>query len=150
MNFVEHVWDHIRSGQINNYPQPVALNMGLAYTVKLSDKKTNLFWLPFEYSGLVYRDTGYQVNVHPYYRGAIIEEIELSRGTDLHKPQTEEAFIKAIYMKSWEMHQLLQQDKYAYLQGSVPDYLTKMMYITDWLRYYNSVRVIGQQTSLTG
>ena len=143
MNFVEHIWDHIRSGHINNYPQPVALNMGLAYTVKLSDKKTNLIWLPFEFTGLAYIDMGQQVNVHPYYRGAVIEEIELSRGTDLHKPQTEEAFIRAIYMKSWEMHQLLQQEKYNSLQGNVPDYLMKMLYVADWLRYYNSTKMMG-------
>ncbi|MBD0382448.1 hypothetical protein ICC18_20225 [Paenibacillus sp. WST5] len=133
----------MRSGRINNYPQPVALNMGLAYTVKLNDKKTNLIWLPFEFTGLAYIDMGQLVNVHPYYRGAVIEEIELSRGTDLHKPQTEEAFIRTIYMKSWEMHQLLQQEKYEYLKGSVPDYLTKMLHITDWLRYYNSTKTLG-------
>jgi hypothetical protein len=138
MNFVEHIVGHLRSGVVNNYPQPIALNLGLAYTVKLEDRKTNLIWLPFEYSGLAYIDMGQQVNVHPYYRGVIIEEVELSRGTDLHKPQTEEAFIKAIFLKSWEMHQLLQQEKYADLQGSAPDFLTKMLYITDWLRYYNS------------
>ncbi|SDO69249.1 hypothetical protein SAMN04487897_11999 [Paenibacillus sp. yr247] len=138
MNFVENVADHLRSGLINNYPQPIALNLGLAYTVKLEDKKTNLIWLPFEYTGLAYIDLGQQVNVHPYYRGVIIEEIELSRGTDLYKPQTEEAFIKAIFLKSWEMHQLLQQEKYASLHGNAPDFLIKMLYITDWLRYYNS------------
>lgn len=143
MNFVEHVMDHLRSGVINNYPQPVALNMGLVYTVKLEDKKTNLIWLPFEYTGLAYVDMGRQVNVHPYYRGVIFEEIELSRGTDLHKPQTEEAFVKAVFLKSFEMHQLLQQEKYAYLQGSAPDFLTKMLYITDWLRYYNSMKTVG-------
>lgn len=143
MNFVEHVMDHLRSGVINNYPQPVALNLGLVYTVKLEDKKTNLIWLPFEYTGLAYVDMGRQVNVHPYYRGVIFEEIELSRGTDLHKPQTEEAFVKAIFMKSFEMHQLLQQEKYAYLQGNAPDFLTKMLYITDWLRYYNSMKTVG-------
>ncbi|TXK74817.1 hypothetical protein [Paenibacillus sp. N3.4] len=144
MNFVEHVGDHFRSGQINNYPQPVALNLGLVYTVKLNDKKTNLIWLPFEYTGLVYKDMGLQTNVYPYYRGAILEEVELSRGTDLHKPQTEEAFIKTLYMKSWEIHQLLQLEKYAALQGNVPDFLTKMLYITDWLRYYNSVKAVGK------
>ncbi|NEW08005.1 hypothetical protein GK047_18560 [Paenibacillus sp. SYP-B3998] len=143
MNFVEHVWDHLRTGQINNYPQPIALNLGLAYTVKLNDKKTNLFWLPFEYTGLAYIDLGQQVNVHPYYRGRIIEEIELSRGTDLHKPQTEDALIKAICMKSWEIHQLLQQEKYADLQGNVSDFLMKMLYVVDWLRYYNSVKMVG-------
>lgn len=143
MNFVEHVMDHLRSGVINNYPQPVALNMGLVYTVKLEDKKTNLIWLPFEYTGLAYVDMGRQVNVHPYYRGVIFEEIELSRGTDLHKPQTEEAFVKAVFLKSFEMHQLLQQEKYAYLQGNAPDFLTKMLYITDWLRYYNSMKTVG-------
>ncbi|MEW9701041.1 hypothetical protein [Paenibacillus sp. SI8] len=143
MNFVEHVWEHLRSRHINNYPQPIALNLGLVYTVKLADMKTNLFWLPFEYTGLAYIDLGQQVNIHPYYRGAIIEEIELSRGTDLHKPQTEEALIKAIYMKSWEMHQLLGQEKYEMLQGTVPDYLMKMMYMVDWLRYYNSVKLVG-------
>ncbi|WP_246294313.1 hypothetical protein [Paenibacillus planticolens] len=143
MNFVEHIMDHLRSGAINNYPQPVALNMGLAYTVKLEDKKTNLIWLPFEYTGLAYVDMGRQVNVYPYYRGVIFEEVELSRGTDLHKPQTEEAFVKALFLKSWEMHELLQQEKYAYLQGSAPDFLAKMLYITDWLRYYNSMQTVG-------
>ncbi|NOV01777.1 hypothetical protein GC097_17315 [Paenibacillus sp. LMG 31457] len=133
----------MRSGAINNYPQPVALNMGLAYTVKLEDKKTNLIWLPFEYTGLAYVDMGRQVNVYPYYRGVIFEEVELSRGTDLHKPQTEEAFVKALFLKSWEMHELLQQEKYAYLQGSAPDFLAKMLYITDWLRYYNSMQTVG-------
>ncbi|MBA2942765.1 hypothetical protein HZF08_31325 [Paenibacillus sp. CGMCC 1.16610] len=133
----------MRSGVINNYPQPVALNMGLVYTVKLEDKKTNLIWLPFEYTGLAYVDMGRQINVHPYYRGVIFEEVELSRGTDLHKPQTEEAFVKAVFQKSFEMHQLLQQEKYAYLQGSAPDFLTKMLYITDWLRYYNSMKTVG-------
>lgn len=143
MNFVEHIAGHLRSGQISNYPQPIALNLGLVYTVKLDDRMTNLIWLPFEYTGLAYIDMGQQVNVHPYYRGVIIEEIEISRGTDLHKPQTEEAFIKKIFSKSWEMHQLLQQEKYASLQGNVPDFLTKMLYITDWLRYYNSAKPVG-------
>ncbi|MBP1964722.1 hypothetical protein [Paenibacillus aceris] len=143
MNFVEYIMDHLRSGVINNYPQPVALNMGLAYTVKLEDRKTNLIWLPFEYTGLAYVDMGRQVNVYPYYRGVIFEEIELSRGTDLHKPQTEEAFVKTLFLKSWEMHQLLQEEKYSYLQGSAPDFLMKMLYITDWLRYYNSTKTVG-------
>ncbi|UJF32905.1 hypothetical protein [Paenibacillus hexagrammi] len=80
MNFVEHIWEHIRSGKINNYPQPVALNMGLAYTVKLPDMKTSLIWLPYEYTGLAYIDLGHQVNVHPYYLGAVIEEVEISGG----------------------------------------------------------------------
>ncbi|MDD9271033.1 hypothetical protein ACFPES_28700 [Paenibacillus sp. GCM10023248] len=147
MNFVEHIMDHLRSGAINNYPQPVSLNMGLAYTVKLEDRKTNLIWLPFEYTGLAYVDMGQQVNVYPYYRGVIFEEVELSRGTDLHKPQTEEAFVKTLFHKSWEMHQLLQQEKYAYLQGSAPDFLTKMLYIADWLRYYNSAVTVGARKS---
>jgi hypothetical protein len=142
MNFVEHVADHLRSGQISNYPQPIALNLGLVYTVKLEDKKTNLIWLPFEYTGLAYIDMGQQVNVYPYYRGTIIMEIELSRGTDLYKPQTEEAFTKTLYAKGWELHQLLQQERYSYLQGSAPDYLAKMMYIVDWLRYYNSSKMV--------
>lgn len=143
MNFVEHIMDHLRSGAIHNYPQPIALNMGLAYTVKLEDRKTNLIWLPFEYTGLAYMDMGQQVNVYPYYRGVIFEEVELSRGTDLHKPQTEEAFIKTLFVKSWEMHGLLQEEKYAHLQGSAPDFLTKMLYIADWLRYYNSTKTVG-------
>ncbi|MEC0225961.1 hypothetical protein [Paenibacillus alba] len=143
MNFVEHIMDHLRSGHVNNYPQPIALNLGLAYTVKLEDRKTNLIWLPFEYTGLAYIDMGQLVNVHPYYRGVIIEEIELSRGSDLHKPQTEEAFIKAIFLKSLEFHQLLQNGKYAELQGSSPDFLAKMLYIADWLRYYNSAITVG-------
>jgi hypothetical protein len=117
MNFVEHIVDHLRAGQIKNYPQPIALNLGLVYTVKLEDRKTNLIWLPFEFTGLAYIDMGQLVNVHPYYRGVIIEEIELSRGTDLHKPQTEEAFIKAIFQKSWEMHQLLSAGKVCEFAG---------------------------------
>lgn len=143
MNFVEHIADHLRSGQISNYPQPIALNLGLVYTVKLVDKKTNLIWLPFEYTGLAYVDKGLQVDVFPYYRGTIIEEIELSRGTDLHKPQTEEAFTKALYVKAYELHQLLQEEKYSHLQGSAPDFLAKMMYIVDWMRYYNSSQIVG-------
>lgn len=144
MNFVEHVWEHIRSGQINNFPQPVALNMGLAYTVKLSDMKTSLVWLPYEYTGLAYVDLGHQVNVYPYYMGAIIEEVEISRGTDLYKPQTEEAFVKALYMNGWELHQTLKLEKYGYLYGaSAPDYLYKMQHFTEWLRYYNSAVLIG-------
>ncbi|MGG1517709.1 hypothetical protein ABE504_20000 [Paenibacillus oryzisoli] len=143
MNFVEHIADHIRSGHISNYPQPIALNQGLVHTVKLEDHKTNLIWLPWEFTGLAYVEKGYLVDVHPYYRGAVIEEIELSRGSDLHKPQTEEAFTKALYVKAYELHQLLQDEKYAYLQGSGPDYLSKMIYFVDWMRYYNSQRTVG-------
>ncbi|WP_239696749.1 hypothetical protein [Paenibacillus oryzisoli] len=143
MNFVEHIADHLRSGQISNYPQPIALNLGLVYTVKLEDKKTNLIWLPYEYTGLAYIDMGLQVNVYPYYRGTIIEEIELSRGTDLYKPQTEEAFTKTLYTKAYELHQLLQDESYSHLQGSAPDYLAKMMYIVDWMRYYNSAKAVA-------
>ncbi|MCD1258681.1 hypothetical protein B5M42_007520 [Paenibacillus athensensis] len=143
MNFLEHVYDHVRSGKINNYPQPVALNLGLAYTMQLPDRKTSLFWLPYEFTGLAYIDLGHQVNIYPYYRGAVIEEVELSRGTDLHKPQTEEAFMKQLYVSGWELHKALAEEKYQYLQGSAADYIAKMYGFVDWLRYYNSARDIG-------
>ncbi|UJF32904.1 hypothetical protein [Paenibacillus hexagrammi] len=46
-------------------------------------------------------------------------------------------------MKSWDLHQALKMEKYEYLNGAAADYLLKMQHFTDWLRYYNSVRLVG-------
>lgn len=136
INFLENVWEKIRAGKIQNAPIPYALNFGLAYTYKLPDSDTNLLWLPYEYTGLAYieRIKG-SVDVVPYYRGHIVEEFEISHGMDLHKPKTEEAVLKHVYKNSWELHNVLIQEKY---NGTAIDYLYKLHQICDVLSYFNS------------
>ncbi|MNG34253.1 hypothetical protein D3C84_1206970 [compost metagenome] len=51
--------------------------------------------------------------------------------------------MKTLYSKGYELHQLLQEEPYGHLQGSGPDYLAKMMYIVDWMRYYNSAKSVS-------
>ncbi|MFC0215103.1 hypothetical protein ACFFK0_22155 [Paenibacillus chartarius] len=149
MNFLESIWHHIQSKSIINYPNPIALNMGMAYTVKLPDGVTNLFWLPYEYTGLAYRDFagGQCVDVMPFYRGVIIEEVVLSRGTDLHKPKTEQAFLQSLYEHSWEIQKVVSSEKFqaAGGWGMAADYLYKMHFFCDWLRYYNSAVTIPKR-----
>lgn len=137
--FLENLWSQIHSGQIQNFPHPVALNVNLAYTVQLEDRKTHLVWLPYEYTGICYKDHGHYVNVHPYYKGIIYEQIELSHGTDLYKPKTEREFLKKLYTLSWDLE--LEISKYREHMTepvSAADYLCKMLGFIDWLRYFNS------------
>lgn len=144
MSFLEQVWEHIRAGRIQNFPYPAALNVNLAYTVMLPDKETHLIWLPFEYTGLCYKDQGTYVNIHPYYKGIILEDVEISRGTDLYKPRTDEEFMKKLYNISWEIEQsILDRDSQFNGQGNAADYILKMYHFSNWLRYYNSSAPIG-------
>jgi hypothetical protein len=146
MSFLENIWDHIRTGRIQNYPYPAVLNVNLAYTVMLPDKETHLFWLPFEYTGLCYKDQGTYANVHPFYKGIIIEDVEISHGTDLYKPRTDEEFLKSLYEVSWETEQYITGNPHLFPDGgSAADYILKMYYYADWLRYYNSSAMVGHQ-----
>jgi hypothetical protein len=145
MSFLEQIWDHIRTGKIQNHPYPVALNINLAYTVMLPDKVTHLFWLPFEYTGLCYRDQGTYVNIHPYYKGMILEDVELSHGTDLYKPKSEKDFMKKLYQLSWDIEQsILHQADQLPEPGCAADYILKMYHFAEWLRYYNSAAQLGR------
>lgn len=137
--FLEGLWNQIHSGKMQNFPNPIALNINLAYTVRLPDRKTHLVWLPYEYTGICYKDHDRYVNVYPYYKGIVFDRIELSHGTDLYKPKTERDFVKKLYNSSWELEQEIEQ----YREGSfehmsAADYLIKMVGFVDWLRYYNS------------
>ncbi|WP_438448369.1 hypothetical protein [Gorillibacterium sp. sgz5001074] len=142
MSFLEQVWEHIRSGRIQNHPYPVALNVNLAYTVMLPDRETHLFWLPFEYTGLCYKDRGAFVNIHPYYKGVILDEAEISHGTDLYKPKTDEEFMKKLYQLAWDMECSIQAraDQF-YEPVCAADYILKMYHFAEWLRYYNSATI---------
>lgn len=145
MSFLEQVWDQIRSGAIQNYPYPAVLNVNLAYTVMLPDKQTHLFWLPFEYTGLCYKDRGTYVNVYPFYRGIILEDAEISHGTDLYKPRTEEEFMKKLYRVSWEIEESIGVNTDQFPEGScAADYILKMYHYVNWLRYYNSSINVGR------
>lgn len=140
MSFLEQVWDHIRSGKIQNHPFPVTLNVNLVYTVMLPDKETHLFWLPYEYTGLCYKDRGAYVNIYPYYKGIILEDIELSHGTDLYKPRTEEDFRKKLYLLSWDIEKSIERRLDQFFEPvCAADYIIRMYPFIDWLRYYNSV-----------
>lgn len=139
MSFLENIWEHIRRGSIQNAPYPVALNVNLAYTVMLPDKENHLFWLPYEYTGLCYRDHGTYVNILPYYKGFILENVELSHGTDLYKPRTEEEFLKQLYRLSWDLERSIDEVVRPYdFSACAADYILKMYHFIDWLRYYNS------------
>jgi hypothetical protein len=145
MSFLEHIWEHIRTGNIQNFPNPVALNVNLAYTVMLPDKGTHLFWLPYEYTGLCYKNQGTYVNIHPFYKGIILEDVEISHGTDLYKPRTEEEFMKKLYRASWELEQSIILNVLPFQdQGCAADYILKMYHFANWLRYYNSASPVGQ------
>ncbi|MDF2926965.1 MAG: hypothetical protein K0R57_5879 [Paenibacillaceae bacterium] len=145
MSFLEHVWDYIRSGKIQNYPYPVALNVNLAYTVMLPDKQTHLFWLPYEYTGLCYKDQGTYSNIFPLYKGVILEEAEISHGTDLYKPRTEEEFMKRLYRLSWDLEESIRANKEQFPGGGcAADYILKMYHFADWLRYFNSGTSAGR------
>lgn len=145
MSFLEQVWEHIRNGRIQNFPHPVALNVNLAYTVMLPDRETHLFWLPYEYTGLCYKDRGSFVNVFPFYKGIILDDVEISHGTDLYKPKTDHDFMKKIYQLSWDMECSInsRQDQF-YEPANAADYILKMYHFTDWLRYYNSTALVGK------
>jgi hypothetical protein len=137
INFLEHLYDKIKSKEIQqNHPMPIALHQGLAYTVSLDDRTTHLLYLPYENTGIAYveRISG-SIDIVPLYKGYIIEEFEISHGMDLHKPKTEEATLKLLYNKSWELHQALSQSKY---EGSAADYLYKFHHLCLFLNYFNS------------
>jgi hypothetical protein len=140
INFLEHFWDKIKSNQINNYPYPISLHIGLAYTVQLEDRKTNLLWLPYENTGIAYVEGVGTVNIHPYYRGKIVKEFDISHGTDLYKPKTEEAALKYVRTHSEELHQIIATD--TYYNGSAADYLHKFQHICSFLHYFNSEKII--------
>lgn len=145
MSFLEQVWEHIKSGRIQNHPYPVALNINLAYTVMLPDKVTHLIWLPFEFTGLCYKDQGAFVNIFPYYKGLVLEDVELSHGTDLYKPKTEQDFLKRLYQSSWDIEQsIVRQAELLPEPGYAADYILKMYSFADWLRYYNSAAPVGR------
>jgi hypothetical protein len=139
-NFLEHLWGKIKSKEIQNYPRPISLHDGLAYTVQMDDQITNLLYLPYEYTGIAYseRNAG-SIDIFPFYKGYIIGEFEISHGMDLYKPKTEEAVLKHMYDKSWDLHQILSQDNYS---GTAADYLYKFHHICSFLKYYNSVKTI--------
>jgi hypothetical protein len=139
-NFFEHFWEKIKSNQIKNYPNPISLHIGLAYTVQLEDRLTNLLWLPYENTGIAYMDRVGTVNIHPFYKGIIVEEFEISHGTDLYKPKSEEAAVKHLYNKSSELDQILSMDKY--YNGTADDYLNKFHHICRFLHYFNSEKLI--------
>lgn len=139
MSFLEHIWNHVRIGRLHHYPYPAALNVNLAYAVMLPDHETHLFWLPYEYTGLCYKDQGTYVNIHPFYKGVILDDMEISHGTDLYKPRTEEEFIRKLYRMSWDLEQsILNRPHEFHGQGCAADYILKMYGFADWLRYYNS------------
>lgn len=139
MSFLEQVWEHIRDGRVQNHPYPVALNVNMAYTVMLPDRETHLIWLPWEYTGLCYKDQRAFVNIHPYYHGVILEDVELSHGTDLYKPKTDQEFMKKLYNLSWEIECSIRQRPDPVLESaSAADYILKMYHFAEWLRYYNS------------
>lgn len=145
LNFLEHFWERVKRGEIQNYPQPVALNQGLAYTVQLDDRVTTLLWLPYEATGLAYveRIPG-AVDIHPYYRGVIYYDFEISHATDLYKPKTEEALYKKLYEHSWELQRQIQETTVGEpYPGHAADYISKLHHLADWLRYYNSARAVG-------
>ncbi|WP_281888443.1 hypothetical protein [Paenibacillus sp. YYML68] len=139
-NFLELFWDKVKSNHIQNYPMPVSLHHGLAHTVQLEDRKTNLLWLPYEYTGLAYveRIPG-SVDIFPYYRGMIVEAFELSHGMDLHKPKREEAVLKQLYSRSWELHQVISAEPFF---GTAADYLYKFHHLVEFLKYFNSAKKI--------
>ncbi|MDQ1911005.1 hypothetical protein RAC89_11135 [Paenibacillus sp. GD4] len=145
INFLEHFWDQVKRGEIQNYPLPVMLNQGLAYTVQLEDRQTTLLWIPQEATGLAYveRIPG-AVDIHPYYRGMIVYDFEVSHGTDLYKPKTEEELFQKVYQRAWELQQaiqnLMQGEPYP---GNAADYITKLHQLADWLRYYLSAKAVG-------
>lgn len=145
MSFLENVWEHIRKGRIQNYPYPAALNVNLAYTVMLPDKQTHLFWLPFEYTGLCYKDQGPYINIHPFYKGVILDDVEISHGTDLYKPKTEEDVIRKLYQLAWDMEKSIQAHSEQFMEkGCAADYILKMYHFIDWLHYYNSATLVGR------
>lgn len=139
-NLLENLWKKIKSKEIKNYLIPASLHQGLAYTVQMQDRATNLLWLPYEYTGIAYfeRSAG-SVDIYPYYKSQIIEEFQISHGMDLHKPKTEEAILQHMYKNSWELHQILCQKKY---DGTAADYLFKFQHICLFLKYFNSARII--------
>lgn len=145
MNFLEVLWEHIRNGRIQNFPQPVALNVNLAYTVMLPDRETHLFWLPFEYTGLCYKDHGAYVNIFPYYKGVVLEDVEISHGTDLYKPKSEKDLIRKLYHVSWDLEQSIEGRVDQFPEpGCAADYIMKMYHFAEWLRYYNSAATVGR------
>lgn len=150
MSFLEHIWEHIHNGYIQNAPYPVALNVNLAFTVMLPDRENHLFWLPYEFTGLCYRDMGTYVNILPYYKGTILEDVELSHGTDLYKPRTEAEFLKRLYRLSWSLEESVASNvRYYDPLASAADYILKMYHFIDWLRYYNSA-TDGRPSSYSG
>ena len=148
MSFLERVWQHIRSGTIKNFPNPVMLNVNMVYTVQLEDRTTNLIWLPYEFTGLCYRDIagGGAVNIFPYYQGTVIESFEILRGTDLHKPKTEKEFFKVLYGRAYELQEAIRDSfqEHEHDVRNAADYILKMHAFAQWLRYYNSVKNVGK------
>ncbi|AEI45927.1 hypothetical protein [Paenibacillus mucilaginosus] len=141
--FLESFFQRMKRGEFNNYPNLIPLHQGLAYTVKLPDMVTNLLIVPYEYTGLAYIEPspnpGNTINIFPYYLGQVIEEFELSHGTDLHKPSTEEAVLEKLYKHAWELEKAM-----AARGGSFEDYMMKMKGLIDFLRYFNSAVKIGK------
>ncbi|MED4602543.1 hypothetical protein P9314_17895 [Paenibacillus validus] len=144
-SFLEFFYERLKKKEFDNYPFMISLHHGLAYTVQLEDRVTNLLMLPFEQTGLAYIEPnpnpGNVVNVHPYYRGKILLEFEILHGTDLHKPKTEEQVLEFLYRNAWQLHQLAEG-----MQGSFEDYMVKFKMMCDFLRYFNSVVVIPNRS----
>ncbi|NHN30817.1 hypothetical protein [Paenibacillus agricola] len=139
-NFLENLWKKIKAKEVPNSLNPVPLHHGLAYTMQLQDRITNLLWLPYEHTGIAYSEKiGGSINIFPYYKGQIIEEFEISHGMDLHKPKTEDDVLQHMYSSSWELHQIFSHEKYA---GSAADYMYKFHHLCIFLNYFNSLRVI--------
>ncbi|MBB3113571.1 hypothetical protein FHS18_005683 [Paenibacillus phyllosphaerae] len=136
--YLEFFFERLKKGEFINHPNVCALHQGLAYTWKDQERGAHLLFLPFEYTGLAYIEPnpnpGNIVNIAPYYMGEIMSDIFILRGTDLHKPKTEEDTLAVMYKNAYEINQKAEE-----LGGSFEDYIWKFKQLCAFFRYYNSV-----------
>jgi hypothetical protein len=147
--FAENVLVYMRKYNINNYPNPVRLNINGLITVYVKEDQTHLFYLAEDVTGLAYHEfTPGMVDIHPLYFGQVLKGVDISRATDLHKPRTEADFMKSIYNKAWAINEEASKiAAYEYFQGSFEDYMHRLKYVIAWLSYVNNAYTVKPLTA---
>jgi hypothetical protein len=143
-SFLEHIFLEIKKRRTKNHPLVFTFNINGLSSWYSPVVNAHLFWYGNDFTGLAYREfSDGMANIFPYYCGSVLEDVELYRWTNLHKPKTEEALIEYLYKNADSINaECAKVILVGGVTGGFEDYMARLRYVLHWIGYFNSTKVV--------